>query len=65
MKAKRATVSSTEEQHALRMLDDGFVQARDSIDYAAWLIWNSMQKYSGDPRDDLGHPLTCGCTYCN
>jgi len=65
MKTKRATVSRTEEQHAVRMLDDGFAQAREAIEEAAWLIWNSIRKFDGDPSDQLGHPIECGCIYCN
>ncbi len=55
----------SEPWHAARMLDDGLTQARDAIEDAAALIWNSIQKYDGDPCDQLGHPLTCGCIYCN
>lgn len=55
----------TEDDLIARMLDDRKAAARDAIEDAGWLIWNSMLKYEGDPCDTLGHPLTCGCTYCN
>lgn len=61
----RAVLWRTDEKRIARMLNDGKEQARRAIEDAGVLIWNSIQKYDGDPRDELGHPVSCGCTYCS
>jgi hypothetical protein len=58
-------VPMTETERIAHLLDDGKAVACRALEDAGALIWNSMQKYDGDPTDSLGHRLECGCTYCN